>query len=55
MSFAEHHKELLKKAEEADRLAEATTDPSAKGVWKRIAQSYRDLAGLPTNPSKTIF
>ena len=38
--------EYLKKAKEAEELAEKTSDPAAKKVWMRIAAGYRDLADL---------
>ena len=38
--------EFLKKAKEAEDLAEKTSDAAAKKVWLRIAASYRDLAEL---------
>jgi hypothetical protein len=43
--------ENLKKAREAEYLAEQVSDQAAKEVWLRIAQSYLDLAKLmPTGP-----
>ena len=47
--------ELLKKAEEADALAEVATDPVARQTWKRIADSYRNLALLPTAKTGWLF
>ena len=38
-----HH---LKKAQEADALADSIADPAVKESWKRIAGAYRDLAHL---------
>jgi hypothetical protein len=38
--------EFLKKAKEAEELADKTSDAAAKKVWLRIAASYRDLAQL---------
>ena len=48
MTSAAQQNELLKKAEEAEALAEATTDAVARDTWKRIAAAYRDLAQIPT-------
>jgi hypothetical protein len=46
--------ENLKKAREAEYLAEQVSDQAAKEVWLRIAQSYLDLAKLvPSGP--TLF
>jgi len=39
----------LKMADEADSLAAKTTDKQASDSWRRIAQSYRDLAALKVN------
>jgi len=36
-------------ADEADSLAAKTTDKQASDSWRRIAQSYRDLAALKVN------
>jgi len=48
MTSIERQNELLRKAEEADALAEAATDPVARETWKRIADAYRNLAQMPT-------
>jgi len=42
----------LRKAREAEQLAEQVSDQAAKEVWLRIAQGYRDLANLaPSAPT----
>jgi hypothetical protein len=53
MTSIERQNEQLKNANEAEALAEATTDPVAKETWKRIAVAYRNLAQMPT--AKTMW
>jgi hypothetical protein len=48
MTSIAQQKEHLRKAEEADALAESTSDPVARETWKRIAVAYRNLAQMPT-------
>ena len=48
MTSMDRQNEHLKKAEEADALAESATDPVARETWKRIADAYRNLALMPT-------
>lgn len=38
--------EYRRQAEEAERKAEATTDPQAKRAYLRLAASYKELADL---------
>ena len=44
MSADERRKEFLAKAKEAEEQAAQTKDSDLKDSWKRIAQSYRELA-----------
>jgi hypothetical protein len=44
MTADERRKDFLAKAKEADEQAEKAKDADLKDSWKRIAQSYRELA-----------
>ena len=44
MNAEERRKEFLAKAKEADDQAERAKDSDLKISWKRIAESYRELA-----------
>jgi len=44
MSADERRKEFLAKAKDADDQAAQAKDTDLKDSWKRIAQSYRELA-----------
>ena len=38
--------EYRRKAEEADKAAEAARDPATRSAYQNIAESYRELASL---------
>ena len=38
--------EFLKRAKEAEALADSVDDPAARQVWIKIAIHYRDLAAI---------
>ena len=40
----------LRKAREAEQMAEQVSDQAAKNVWLRIAKGYLDLANLVPRP-----
>jgi hypothetical protein len=44
MNADERRKDFLAKAKEADEQVEKAKDSDLKASWKRIAQSYRELA-----------
>ena len=45
----------LKKAQQAEALAEAIADPAASDIWKRIAIVYRDLAHMQAVRTGRLF
>ena len=45
----------LKKAQQADALAEMIADPAAREGWKRIAVAYRDLAHMQAVRTGRMF
>jgi hypothetical protein len=47
VSFEKRRDAYLAEARDADKRAEAATDPATKESWRRIAESYRKLARSP--------
>jgi hypothetical protein len=43
-SVQERREAYLAKAAEAERIAESSGDPNARGAWQQIALSWRQLA-----------
>lgn len=52
MAIKPSREELLADAGEAEKRAQAATDRTEQESWRRIAQSYRELAAHTPEPSR---